>query len=68
MLDPQASSVGVSSSSEGKNMRHVIKQFDVYKKKFSSTTPEGSMKIDLPGDLQDITIPGKVDEGQLTIS
>jgi len=49
-------------------MRYVIKQFDVYKKKFSSTTAEGSMKIDLPGDLQDITIPGKVNQGQLTIS
>lgn len=49
-------------------MRKVIKQFDAYKKKFSSKTVEHSMKIDLPGDLSDITVPNKVDRGELMIT
>jgi hypothetical protein len=49
-------------------MRKVIKQFDALKKKFSSKTVDRSMKIDLPGDLSDITIPSKVDGGELTIT
>jgi len=46
-------------------MRYVMKQFEIYKRSFSSTSP--SKKIDLPEPI-DINIPGKVKEGELTIT
>lgn len=65
-LDPNSRRSGISAISEGSRMRHVIKQFDPHKKKFSSNSP--SMKIDLPEPLNNITIPGKVNQGELTIT
>jgi hypothetical protein len=67
-LDPRSGRGGVNSGSEGGQMRKVIKQFDALKKKFSSKTVEHSMKIDLPGDLSDITIPNRVDRGEMLIT
>lgn len=65
-LDPESRRSGISTISENSQMRYVIKQFDAYKKKFSSKSP--LMKIDLPEPLKNINIPGKVNQGELTIT
>jgi hypothetical protein len=47
-------------------MRFIIKQFDSYKKNFKGDSK--AMRIDLPAPIDKITIPGKVKEGELTIT
>jgi hypothetical protein len=47
-------------------MRFVMKQFEAYKRSFSSTSPPN--KIDLPESIGKINIPGKVKDGELTIT
>ena len=47
-------------------MRAVIKQFDSMKRKFSNNVPD--MKLDLPGQLSGVSIPGRVKEGELKIT
>ena len=44
-------------------MRQVMKAFDAHKKIFSNSVPE--VKLDLPKPLN---IPGKIVEGELTIT
>lgn len=53
-------------TTEGKEMRAVIKQFDSMKRKFSNNVPD--MKLDLPGQLSGVSIPGRVKEGELKIT
>ena len=53
-------------TTEGKEMRAVIKQFDKIKRKFSNNVPD--MKLDLPGPLANLNIPGRVKEGELKIT
>ena len=65
-LDPESRRGGIITISEDSRMRYVIKQFDAYKKKFSSKSPP--MKIDFPEPLENINIPGKVNQGELTIT
>jgi hypothetical protein len=65
-LDPESRCSGISTTSEDGRMRYVSKQFDAYKKKFSSKSPP--MKIDFPEPLKNINIPGKVNQGELTIT
>jgi hypothetical protein len=47
-------------------MRVLMKDFDERKKKFSNNARD--MKLDLPEPLENLNIPGKVLEGELTIT
>jgi len=65
-LDAKSRAGKISRTSESSRMRFVMKQFDVYKKNFHATSP--SKKIDLPEPIHKISIPGKVKDGELTIT
>ena len=66
-LDPTSKGRKINAYAiEGKEMRAVIKRFNDLKKKFSNNV--GDMKLDLPGPLANLNIPGKVHSGELTIS
>jgi hypothetical protein len=43
-----------------------MKAFDAHKRTFSNNTHE--MKLDLPEPLDKLNVPGKVSEGELTIT
>ena len=47
-------------------MRAIMKAFDRYKRRF--TNDEREMRIDLPRPLDNLNIPGRVKEGELTIT
>ena len=53
-------------ASESGPMREVINRFEAKKKVFDSSTTE--IRLDLPEPLDKLTIPGKVNQGQLTIT
>ncbi|KAF2495164.1 hypothetical protein BU16DRAFT_539159 [Lophium mytilinum] len=65
-LDQNNSRNRISTISEGRRMRFVIKQFDAHKKNFSLKS--APMKIELPEPLKNISIAGKVNLGELTIT
>lgn len=56
-----------SHSVEGKAMRNLMEQFDDRKKAFTGSE-DGDIAIRLPEPLADLSIPGKVDEGEVIIS
>jgi len=47
-------------------MRILMQNFDSHKKKFSNTSPD--IRINLPGPLKSLNIPGKVLDGELIIT
>jgi hypothetical protein len=51
---------------ETEEMRKLMKQFDNHKKKFKSDYR--SMRVDLPGPLQNLDINGRVRSGEITIT
>ena len=53
-------------TTEGQAMRELMRQFEIRKKNFCMDT--GDSYIDLPAPLHNITIAGKVEEGQIKIS
>lgn len=48
-------------------MRAVIEKFNGIKRKFSNTARR-DMKLDLPKPLDNLNIPGKVIQGEITIT
>jgi hypothetical protein len=66
-LDPGSTGQKISAhTTEGEQMRAVMKVFDEKKKKFSNNVRD--MKLDLPKPLDNLNIPGKVLGGELTIT
>ena len=66
-LDPESMGNKIGSHTrEDKNMRTLMKSFDVLKRQFSNET--GSLKMDLPGPLSDLDITDKVNQGEITIT
>jgi hypothetical protein len=66
-LDPHSARHNISAYiTEGKLMRAVMKVFDGHKKRFSINARD--VQLDLPAPLNRLNIPGKVSEGQVTIS
>jgi hypothetical protein len=51
---------------EGGKMRELMKKFDGMKRKFRADYK--SMRLDLPKPLHNLSIEGKVREGEITIS
>jgi hypothetical protein len=47
-------------------MRKLMRTFDVIKKKFKKESKD--VHIDLPGPLSNLTITGKVNQGEITIT
>jgi hypothetical protein len=47
-------------------MRELMRDFEMHKKAFHKDSPE--MYIELPSVLNRLTVPGKVDQGELTIT
>jgi hypothetical protein len=66
-LDPRGTAQKISAhTTEGKQMRAVMKAFDGQKRKFSNNVRD--VKLDLPEPLDNLNIAGKVSEGELTIT
>jgi hypothetical protein len=55
-----------SHAIEGKQMRMLMKSFERHKRRFRKDYPD--IKMDLPEPLQNLTIDGKVDQGEITIT
>jgi len=53
-------------ATEGGKMRHVMQKFESHKKAFHGASPK--MILELPHPLHTVDIPGKVEEGDLTIT
>lgn len=51
---------------EGGQMRELMKRFGARKKIFSNNLQE--TKLDLPEPLDKLNVPGKIKEGELTIT
>lgn len=68
VLDPRniGQQVGVHTS-ESKQMRQLMKEFDPHKKAFSNNVGD-VMMLDLPAPLEKLNIVGKVSEGELIIT
>ncbi|KAH0556986.1 hypothetical protein GP486_005225 [Trichoglossum hirsutum] len=68
-LDPKGASQQISAhTTEGGQMRQVMKAFDVHKKKFEFTNNAHELKLDLPEPLDKVNIPGRVLDGELKIT
>ncbi|KAL2073566.1 hypothetical protein VTL71DRAFT_10892 [Oculimacula yallundae] len=66
-LDPNSRGQQISAHAmEGKEMRLVMKKFEMLKKTFSGTG--GLLKLDLPGSLSELNIPRRVTQGELSIT
>lgn len=68
-LDPNIVGRQITSTMEGKLVRQVVQAFDMHKKKFKNAAPE--VKFNLPQEDRNakaINVPGKVKEGELTIT
>lgn len=65
-LDPNSRGKNLSRTSEEPAMRKIMEQFDGLKKRFVASSPD--MHIELPEPLDKITVPGKVYQGELTIT
>jgi hypothetical protein len=66
-LDPNADLEGFSShTAEGPAMRQLMNQFIAFKKEFELNSPNSS--LDLPHPLDGITIAGRVNDGEITIT
>jgi hypothetical protein len=66
-LDPRGAARKIGArTTEGKQMRAVMKAFDEKKRKFSNNVRD--VKLDLPKPLDNLNIAGKVSEGELTIT
>lgn len=65
-LDPKSRGKNLSRTSEDERMRFVMEQFDGLKRRFVANSSDG--KIDLPEPIDKINIPGKVYQGELTIT
>jgi hypothetical protein len=68
VLDPRniGQQIGVHTS-EGKQMRQLMKEFDPHKKAFSNYVRD-EMLVDLPAPLDKLNMAGKIKEGELKIS
>jgi len=67
-LNPRSPPQKISThATEGMQMRAIMQAFDRCKRRFVKNAPE-MMYIDLPGPLDHLEIPGKVKEGELTIT
>ena len=67
ILDPRSQNFNTGSHDmEGGMMRQFMKQFDNHKRKFKSDYR--SMRVDLPGGLENLTIDGRVRSGEITIT
>jgi hypothetical protein len=67
-LDPTDVSQMVSSHTvQGIQMRDIMKKFDVYKRKFHKGYDD-EIKLELPEELEDLNIEGKVLDGELKIT
>lgn len=47
-------------------MRELMREFEAHKKAFHQDSPE--MYIELPSVLHRLTVPGRIDQGELTIT
>lgn len=66
-LDPRKASQKISAhSTEGEQMRAIMRAFDAYKRKFAKSARP--MKMDLPEPLDNLDMGEKVVGGELTIS
>jgi hypothetical protein len=66
-IDPNTVMGKITSHAvEGKAMRNIMEQFDDRKERFEGPE-DGDIHIQLPEPLNDLTIPGKVDEGGFDI-
>jgi hypothetical protein len=66
-LDPRSDSERISAhATEGGAMRRLMQAFELQKKDFKGASPD--MQIELPPPLHKINIPGRVEEGILTIT
>ncbi|KAF2188028.1 actin-like ATPase domain-containing protein [Zopfia rhizophila CBS 207.26] len=66
-LDPNTEANKISShATEGEAMRILMKRFDALKKQFHSGSED--RHVDLPKPLHNLTIPGKVNSGEITIT
>ena len=55
-----------SHSTEGRSMRQLMNSFETLKKSFARNTPD--MHMELPYPLDNLTIPRRVDSGEITIT
>jgi hypothetical protein len=68
-LDQRNSGQQISAHTmEGRYMREIMRQFDAEKKAFSNKTASETIKLDLKGPLEKLNLPGRVKEGELTIT
>lgn len=67
-LDPNTELNKITShTTEGKAMRELMKEFDARKRGFRKDYNQ-DIHLDLPAPLDNLTIPGKVDGGEITIT
>jgi hypothetical protein len=66
-LDPTQPRGKITSfDREGEQMRELMKNFNILKRKFKKGHPD--MKMTLPAPLENLNMRNKVDEGQITIT
>ena len=66
-LDPTDVSQMVSSHTiQGRQMREIMKRFDVFKRKFRNDCDD-EITFELPEELEDLNIEGKVLDGELKV-
>jgi len=67
LLDPDSEGQAITPyAREGRAMRHIMREFDLFKREFKNDGRD--IKMDLPEPLNTLTIPGRVDEGELIIT
>jgi hypothetical protein len=68
MLGPNTELNKITShTTEGKAMRELMKESDTCKRRFRKVYNQ-NIHLDLPAPLDNLTIPGKVDGGEITIT
>jgi hypothetical protein len=66
-LDPKNATQNISINSiDGREMRQIMRAFDIYKRKFAKNASK--MNIDLPEPLDSATTSDKVVGGEVTIT
>lgn len=66
-LDGRSDGARISAhATEGGKMRQVMRQFEGHKRAFHGASSD--MRIDLPDPLHKVSIDGKIEDGELTIT
>lgn len=66
LLEPVQRSLENPRNTEGENMRALMRNFEIHKKRFSSDSRD--MHIDLPQPLENLSLANRVDVGEFTVS